>query len=474
MANSGYSGAGLTAGQPSSPPSAGGLWLAEARATFGLAWPLILTSLATIAISTTDVVMMGWLGPRELAAGALGHHLFFPMFLLGMGVVLSVAPIVAQHLGAGEAREVRRALRQGLWVSLVVGLPLSLLLWESGAFLRYLGQEAILAALAEDYLRAALWGLTPAFGFVALRGFVTAHGRTRAVLVITLMAVAINALGNYGLMFGNFGLPRLELVGAGISSSLVQLFTFVALLAFAVADPAFRRYRLLERFWRPDWPLFFEIWRVGLPIGLGIVSGSAFFSGTAILMGLIGEEALAAHAIALQSVGVSFMVPLGISQAAMVRVGLHAGAGDAASVGRAGWSALAIGLAFMVLTAAAFLFGGRTIIGFFLDLDQAANVMVGELAVSLLIIAACFQFGDGAQVILAGALRGLKDTRMPMVLAFIGFLPLGLASSWLLAFDAGFGPLGVWGGMVVGLYSVTVLMAWRFARRGDFWRPRPR
>ena len=351
---------------------------------------------------------------------------------------------------------------------------MGLLLWESGAFLRFLGQDEVLSELAEGYLRAALWGLTPAFGFVVLRGFTSAHGRTRAILVITLLAVVVNALGNYGLMFGNFGLPRLELVGAGISSSLVQLFTFLALLTFMLADPAFRRYRLLERFWRPDWPLFFEIWRIGLPIGLGIVSGSAFFSGTAILMGLIGEDALAAHAIALQSVGVSFMVPLGISQAVMVRVGLHAGARDADAVGRAGWSALAIGLGFMVVTAAAFLFGGRTIIGFFLDLDLAANAPVGEIAVSLLIIAACFQFGDGAQVILAGALRGLKDTRVPMVLAFIGFLPLGLASSWLLAFDAGFGPQGVWGGMVVGLYSVTVLMAWRFSRRHRFWRPRPR
>ena len=278
MSKSGYSGAGSVSGQPSSLSSAGPLWLAEARAIFALAWPLILTSLATIAISTTDVVMMGWLGPRDLAAGALGHHLFFPLFLLGLGVVLAVAPIVAQHLGAKEAREARRALRQGLWVSLVIGLPLGLLLWESGTFLRFLGQDAMLSELAEGYLRAALWGLTPAFGFVVLRGFVSAHGRTRAVLVITLMAVVVNALGNYGLMFGNFGLPRLELVGAGISSSLVQLFTFLALLFFMLADRDYRRYRLLERFWRPDWPLFFEVWRVGLPIGLGIVSGSAFFS----------------------------------------------------------------------------------------------------------------------------------------------------------------------------------------------------
>lgn len=442
-----------------------GTWHEEARATLRLAFPLVLSNLAGIAISTTDVVMMGWLGPRQLAAGYLGHNLHFPLYLFGLGVMTALAPMVSQALGAGRGRDVRRSVRQGFWVALALGLPFGLVLWQARPILLGFGQEEANAALAQSYLRAVVWGLVPSFWFVALRCFVTAHERPRSILVITLLAVALNALGNYCLMFGKFGFPRLELLGAGISSAVVQASMCFALLGYVLLDGRFRRYRLLIRFWRPDWIRFREILRIGLPIGLTILAESCLFAAASLLMGRIGTAQLAAHAVAIQCVAVAFMVPLGLGQAATVRVGLAAGSGDRAAAGRAGWTALAMGSAFMAVPAALFLFAGPTLIGFYLDRSLAANLEVISLAVSLLAIGGLFQFVDGAQVILVCALRGLKDTRVPMWISLFGYWAVGFTASILLAFVVGLAAIGIWSGLALGLATVAGLLLWRFSRR---------
>jgi MATE family multidrug resistance protein len=450
----------LTVPRPFAP------WWRETRATLGLAGPLVLGQIAQIAIGTTDVVMMGWLGPASLAAGALGHNLLFPLFLFGLGIASAVAPMAAQELGARNYRGVRRTLRQGLWVALIVGLLFSLVIWQGRLVLLALGQAESAALLAEGYLRAAVWSLVPALWFVVLRAFVTAHSRPRSALVVSCLGVGVNALGNYALMFGNFGFPRLELVGAGISTSLVNLFMFLAMLAFILWDRRFRRYAVLIRLWRPDWPRFREILRIGLPIGLFILAESGLFATAAFLMGLIGQSQLAAHAIALQCAAVAFMVPLGFSQAATVRIGLAVGRGDRAGVGRGGWVALALGLGFMTISALVFWFLPRTLVGFFLELDSPESLPVVELAVSYLAIAALFQLFDGAQVIGAGALRGLKDTRVPMLLAVFSFWGVGFPASAFLGFKTELGGQGVWIGLALGLAVVAVLLVARFHRRG--------
>jgi MATE family multidrug resistance protein len=446
-------------------------WRGEAWASLGLALPLVTSNLAGIAISTTDVVMMGWLGPQQLAAGALGHNLIFPLFLLGLGVLTAVAPMAAQALGAGRARDVRRTLRQGLWIAAAVGLPISLLLWQTEAILLLFGQSEVNASLAQGYMRALVWGLLPSFWFVALRNFVTAHERPRAVMVVTVLAVALNAFGNYCLMFGNFGFPRLELVGAGISSALVEAAMCLALLVFVLTDRRFRRYRLLGRFWRPDWPRFFEILRLGLPIGLTLLVESCLFAGATFLMGFLGTAQLAANAIAIQCIAVSFMIPLGLAQAATVRVGLAVGAGNLDRVGRAGWTALAIGMACMVLPAALYWFGGPLVIGLFLDSGLAQNREVVGFAVAFLAIGALFQFVDGAQVILLGALRGMKDTRVPLWISVFGYWGVGFTASVLLGFPLGLGGEGIWFGLALGLSTSAGLFAWRFSRRDRLIAP---
>jgi len=458
--------------QNASPPSLAH----EAWLTLRLSGPLVLAQLAVMAIALIDTVMMGWLGPRELAGGALANNLLFPLYLFGMGVVIAVAPIVAQELGARQYRGVRRTVRQGFWVAILFGVLFSLVLWHGGAILRAFGQEAENTVLAQEYLRWAVWGFTPSLGFVVLRSFLTAHARPRAILVVALTAVGLKALGNYALMFGNFGFPALGLVGAGIMTSVTHTAMFLGLLVFVLRERRFRRYAIAVRFWKADWPRFREILRIGFPIGLAILAESAFFAFASIMMGWISTAALAAHAIAVQCAATAFMVPLGVSQAATVRVGFVAGAGDPVAVGRAGWVAIALGGAATLIPAVLFLAIPRDIVGLFLDLARPENQPVLTLAVVFLGVAALFQLMDGTQVIAAGCLRGLKDTQVPSAIAVFSYWVIGLGSSYLMGFYLGWEGRGVWLGLAVALTVVAVLMILRFHLRDRFVRigaPRP-
>lgn len=446
-------------------PSAAVLWRREILATLRLAAPLVFTQLAMIGINTTDIVMMGWLGPDALAAGALGMNIYMPLYLFGMGIATVVAPMAAQALGARDFRGVRRTVRQGFWLTLLFGAIFTAIIFYGRHVLLATGQDPAISLLAEDYLQAVAWALIPSLWFVVLRCFVTAHSRPRSVLVIMLLAVAVNAVSNYGLMFGHFGLPRWELMGAGVTSSVVSLLSFLALLGYVQWDRRFKRYAVMGRFWRPDWGRFVELFRVGVPIGLTIVAEAGLFSAAAFLMGLISTEALAAHAIALQCAAVAFMVPLGLGQAAVVRVGLAAGARDRDGVARAGWAALIAGLLFMTCSALVFWFAGGALVGLFLDAAAPENAEVVELAVAFLVIAALFQLVDGGQVIGVHNLRGLKDTTVPMWLAIGGYWAVGLVASIVLAFPLGLGGRGVWIGLALGLAFVALAVNWRFHRR---------
>ena len=447
-----------------SAPGAG-VWRDEIVATLKLAIPLALAQLAQVAIHTTDVVMMGWLGRDDLAAGTLGSNILFPTFLFGMGIVMATAPMMAQALGARQYRAVRRSVRQGFWVSFAFAVPMGVLLWNVELIIELFGRTDESTAQAQAYLRAALWSLLPGLWIITLRSFVSAHSRPRSVLVVTVLGVGVNALGNYTLMFGNFGFPAFGVVGAGISTSIVNAVMFLVLIGFVVRDRRFRRYHILVRFWRSDWPRFREILRLGLPIGFAILAESGMFAAAAILMWLIGTNELAAHGIALQCAAVAFMVPLGISHAATVRVGLAAGAGDPGGVHRAGWVALGLGGMYTVLPITLFWLIPWTMVDLFLDLDISGNRQVAEVAVAFLGVAALFQLADGAQVIAVGVLRGLKDTRVPMVIATLGYWVVGFGTSILLGFWTGLGGLGVWIGLAAGLAFVAVIAIHRFHNR---------
>jgi MATE family multidrug resistance protein len=440
-------------------------WGREFVAVLALGWPLVASQIAQNALFTTDVVMMGWLGPRYLAAGSLATA-FFNLFLVSaIGVVGAVAPIVAQARGAHDVRSVRRTVRQGFWAVIVLTAVITPIAWQIRPILVALRQEPDIIALADGFMHAAVWVVAPTLALTVLRCFLAAHGETRPILVVIAGGVGLNALLDWGLMFGNLGLPRLELVGAGLSTSIVNGAMFIAMLCYVLVHRRYRRYHILARFWRPDWPRFREVFRIGLPIGLTMMAEIGMFSSAAVLMGMLGSNELAAHAVALQCASNSFMVPLGLSQATTVRVGLAYGAGWAAGVRRAGWASLALTLIFMSSTAALFLMAPRAVVGLFLDPSAPQNQAALGLAATYLGVAGLFQLVDGTQVIAAAALRGLSDTRVPMLLAIAGYWLCGMPVAYLLGFPLGLRGVGIWLGLAVGLAVVAIVLTTRFALR---------
>jgi len=439
----------------------------EVRATATLAWPIVLTNLAQIAITTTDVVMMGWLGPDALAAGTLGANLYYAFFVIGLGLAMAPSPLIAQALGRRlhAVADVRRSVRMGFWLVALAMLPVMVALWFAGPILRALGQSPALVGEAAAYVRAMMWGLIPFLWFMVLRGFTAALERPRPALMVSLIGIVFNAVSNWALMFGNLGAPALGLVGAGISSTLSSVLMFGLLAAISARGRPFRRFALFGRFWRPRWRRLCELARIGAPIAGALGFEVTVFNAAVFLIGLISARELAAHAIAIQLASVTFMVPMGLGQAATVRVGLAAGAGDALAVGRAGWVALGLGVSFMAAMAVLFLTIPGLFVAGFLDLRAEGAAEVAALAVSLLALAGVFQVADGAQTIAAGALRGLKDTRVPMLFAGFGYWVFGLPTGAALAFLAGWGAYGIWVGFVVGLGIVALLLVRRWSRR---------
>lgn len=442
-------------------------WRHEIRATLSLSWPIILTNLAQMALNTTDVVMMGRLGPQALAAGALGFNLYFPLCMFGIGVLSAVAPMVAREIGArhSSVRDVRRTVRQGVWAALAISLPVWIILWHSEPILIAIGQEPALAARATQYMHTLQWAYLPFLFYLVLRSFVTALERPLWAFVIVGASVPLNILADWCLIFGKLGFPRLELAGAGIATTVVSSIMFAGLAALVVRDRRFRRYYLFGRFWRPDWPRFRQLWRLGLPIAGALVFEVSIFNAAVFLMGLVGPDALAAHSIAIQIAALTFMVPLGFSQAVTVRIGRAFGAGDRDGVRRAGWASYAMGVGFMGLTACVMLFAPRLLISAFLDISRPENAPVVGLAVTFLMFAALFQVADGAQAVGSGMLRGLHDTRVPMIFAAIGYWGVGMPLSVTLAFPLGLAGSGIWIGLAAGLAAVAILMTGRWLMR---------
>ena len=448
--------------EAASLPLIAGRWRRESRALIALGLPLIMTALSQMAMSLTDAVRMGRLGAEALAAGTLAVHFVGFVFLIGFGITAAVAPMAAQAIGARRFKDVRRAVRQGLWAAVAVAAPLMLLARYSGSLLTLLGQDPAIAAESQRYLRAMVWGFLPALWYVVLSEFLAAHSRPLPALVVSLIAIPVNALGNYALMFGHFGLPKLGLIGAGVSTAIVDGFLFLGLLGFVSWDRRLRRYRILARIWRPDWQRFFELFRVGLPIAGTLMAEMGLFFAATLLIGLFGTDQLAGHGIATECVALVYMIPYGLAQAATVRVGLAHGARSPQDVRLAAWTAMTCSTTFGLLAAAAFWFLGPEIVGLFLDPARPENRAAAAFAVSFLQVAALFQFVDALQVVTMGALRGLKDTRIPMVLAIVGYWGLGFTSAMVLALEFDLEGRGAWIGFAVGLTAAAAMMQWRF------------
>ena len=439
-------------------------WRIELSMTLRLAIPIILTQLAWVAMMTTDTAMIGRLGADALAGASLSSITFFLAWMFCFGITMATAALAAQAVGARQPRIARRVVRQGLWATIVLTAPMMAVLSFTPDILAVLGQPAEALPYADFYMNSLKWSLPPAIAFAVLRNFVSALNRPMPALWVMLAGVPLNGALDYALIYGKFGLPRLELTGAGIATSVVNAAMFLALLAIVVLQRPFARYAILGRYWRPDWSQFRAIFRIGLPIAGARVLESGFFIGSIFVIGQFGSLAIAASMIALQLVHISFMVPTGLAEAATVRVGHAVGRRDVAGAYRAGWMALAIALGFMSIMTMVVLSVPEAFASAFLDGTRPDSAEVLTLAVSYLFFAAFFQAGDGIQAVAAGALRGLSDTAVPMTIAAVCYWGIGLGSGLGLGFVAGMEGGGLWVGFVFGLTSAAIVLTHRFRR----------
>ncbi|MEO7277294.1 MAG: MATE family efflux transporter [Sphingomicrobium sp.] len=441
-------------------------WRSEFRATLKLAWPLILANLTQQLIQATDILLVGRLGTEPLAASTLALNLTWTFSIFLFGLITASAPMMATALGQrfNAVRDVRRTFRAGLWLIAFVVPPYWALLWNAGHMMRAFGIAEPLVSQGQTFLRAYMWLVLPWLLFQLLRNFVAALERPRVVLWLSAGGILLNALLSWSLIFGHFGLPAFGLVGSGIGSTLTWLVLCGALILVIGRDRQFRRFHLFGNWWRFDRQRTAAMLRLGWPIGLTMGLEIGVFALAAYFMGWLGAQALAAHAVALQLAAITFMVPLGLGQAATVRVGLAVGRGDPDAITRAGWASWVLGVGFMGATGLIMWAAPRPLVTMFLS-DTPANAGAIALAVSFLRIAAAFQLVDGAQVIGAGMLRGLHDTLWPLLFALFGYWVVGLGIGVWLAFGRDWQGVGIWVGLASGLAAVAALMLGRWVLR---------
>lgn len=439
---------------------------AEAVQIVRLAGPLTITQLAQMAVLTTDVIMLGRFDKSALASAAIGNVIFYFAWLIGMGPVSALSPMIAHALGARpRARvEVRRIVRMGLWSILLSAPPLMLLLQAAAPILVFLRQDPALAAGAGRFVGLLALGLPLSIAYQALRNVSTALGRPTAALWVMAATIGFNFLGDYTLIFGHFGAPRLGLVGAGLATSASFAFSALAMAVVMRLDPVLRRYRILRRFLRPDWRRLGEAVRLGSAIGVTMIFEAMLFNSMTLVMGAFGTAALAAHQIALNVASITFMGPLGVGMAATVRVGLAAGAGDGRGVRRAGFAAMAVSSGLAGVCGVAMALFAPELAGLYVTTRTPADLKVIALASRYLKVAAAFQLFDALQVVGAMSLRGLKDARGPMVLAGASYWIAGAPTCIILAFVFHLGGLGVWIGLAFGLAVAALSMGLRFWR----------
>ena len=457
---------------PAARPLSGGRpadWRAELGALARLAGPLVGANLLQMAIYASDVIFVARLGTEALAASTLAVYLYSVVLFALTGLASAAAPLIAAELGRRRhaVREVRRSFRMGLWLAVASALLFTIPLSQAETILGWMGQDPHASAQAGHFMRILLLALVPAVAGGVMRITVAALGRPGWAMVVAVIALATNVLGNWMLIFGHLGLPAMGLYGSATASVITTWMTIAAFGAILVLDPRMRRYRLFGRWWRPEWPRMGQLIRLGVPIAATMTLEGALFSGAAFLMGLIGVTEVAAHAVALQIAAVAFQVPFGIAQAATIRVGMAYGAIDHAWIGLAGRVALALGIGFMGLTAIALWSAPRLFVHIYLA-DDADNARTIALAVQYLAVAAAFQLFDGAQVVGAGVLRGLQDTRVPMIIAALGYWVAGFGTAILLGFQFGLAGVGIWIGLAAGLAVVAALMLGRWRLRARF------
>ncbi|MBU0642904.1 MAG: MATE family efflux transporter [Alphaproteobacteria bacterium] len=435
-------------------------YMEHARRILVLGLPLAGSQLAQFAVHMTDVIMMGWYGLDELAALVLASGFWFVLFILLAGFAFAVMPLVATAAGRGDVTMVRRATRMAIWLSIIAAVVIYPVFGFSDEVLVALGQQPHIAAMAKPYLAVAGFEMIPALVVAVFRSYFSALERTRVVLIAVICAVGLNALLNYMLIFGGFGMPELGVLGSAIASLIVSTLMMVALAVYAkMATP---ENDLFRNPFKPDWPMFRTVFRMGVPIGLTSLAEVGLFNAAALMMGWIGTATLAAHGIVLQLTAIAFMTQIGLSQAGTIRAGNAMGRGDEADLRKGARVVVVMSLIMAAISSSLFLLFPDFLIGLFIAPDEPARADVLAIGGVLIVLAAMVQFSDGGQVVALSLLRGVHDTAVPMWLASLSYWGIGLPVSYLFGFVIGWGAEGVWMGFVFGLTSACLLMSYRF------------
>ncbi len=434
----------------------------HAKRLLTLGIPLAGSHLAQFAITLTDALMLGWYSVDALAGEVLGGMLFFLFFIMGSGFALAVMPMVATAQARGQETQVRRVTRMGCWASIAFGLAvLPLMVFSEPLFLA-LGQNPETSRLAGQYLSIVGFVVIPSLLVMVLKSLLMALERTQVVLWVTLGAVVLNVVVNYLLIFGNMGFPELGIRGAAIASLTVTIASLVGLAIYVAA--ALPEHAMFTRVWRPDWEALRAVFRLGWPIGMTNLAEVGLFAASSIMMGWLGTLQLAAHGIALQIVSIIFMIHLGLSNAATVRAGQAYGLGDMRALKDGAKVAVLLSFTVAALTMIVFFAVPEFLIGLFMNPAEPQRAGVIAIGIGLLAAAALFQLADAGQVMALGLLRGVQDTRAPMLIAAFSYWGIGIPVSYVFGFTLGYGGMGIWLGLAVGLAFAAVFMLARFWR----------
>ncbi len=434
----------------------------EGRTLLTLGLPLIGSQVAGFAVHSTDALMLGWYSVQALAQSALGGQIYFLAFILGSGFAWAILPLVAKAAEDGDLQSVRRTTRMGLWTSTFAGLALIIPMWWSEPLLLALGQDPANAAGAQVYLRIAGWGLIPFLWAQVLRSYLSAVEHTGIVFWVSTAVLVLNAGVNYLLIFGHFGFPELGLRGAAIASLGVAIASFIGFVVYVQVK--FPEHEMFVRFWRADPEAIAKLFSMALPISATGLAESGLFAAATFIMGALGTAQVAAGNIVIQPAALAFMFHLGLSQAGTVRAGQALSHKNRAELRRIAVAAAVVSLAFALIVVAGFVIFRTEIVSAFLNFDDPKAAQVLAIGVGLMIIAAAFQLVDAAQVLALGILRGLQDTKIPMIMAVVSYWLIGMPIAVVLGLYTPLGPYGVWIGLVAGLTAAAVLLWWRYMR----------
>jgi MATE family multidrug resistance protein len=431
--------------------------LPEAKAVSKLGAPIITGQLAQMSMGFVDTIMAGNLSPNDLAAVAIGSSFVNPIFVFSIGLLMALNPIIAQHMGARRIDEIGRTVRHALYLAVVLAAISFILIRQLDWAMQLLGIEPAVQELSTGYMKAMSWGFLPIISYLVLRFFNEGLSVTKPTMWFALLGLVFNIIGNYVFMYGKLGLPKMGAVGTGWASALVASIMFLGMLIFTLKNKPYKRFELFSTIKRPDWKYINEILKIGVPNGMSAFMEVSMFAMVALFMGMLGTTIVAGHQIAINIGSIIFMIPLGFSSAISVRVGTYIGKNDRENARLAGYAGIFLCVMIAVIMATVLVMIPELLVSIYTN-----DAQVIEIAVALLFMAAIFQVSDGLQVSGAGALRGLKDTTVPMIVNFIAYWVIGLPLGYLIGIFWDFGPSGLWVGLIAGLTVAAILHNVRF------------